>query len=151
MKKYVFDTESLNSLVRKDARNHEKIIKKVYSLDTKSDLFASILSVYEMEYGVKHSKPEYTQLARKAVHSVIHNPNLSLLPLTEESAKIFGELKEQYQQSRTLGKRAIQKYNIDLIIASVAIEIKGILISEDGVFKEIQEIRNDFKCENWNE
>jgi predicted nucleic acid-binding protein len=151
MAKYFFDTDTLNSLVRKDSQHHKKVINKILSLKGEDELFTSILSLYEMEYGVQHSKEEYKALAKKAVHAVIDNPNLTVLPLTERGAEIFGELKQAYQQNLTLGKKAIQKYNIDFMIASIAIEIEGILVSGDGVFKDIQDFRTDFRYENWHE
>lgn len=151
MAKYFFDTDTLNSLVRKDSQNHNKVMNQILSLEGECELFTSILNLYEMEYGVQHCKEEYKALAKKAVHAVIDNSNLTVLPLTEKGAEIFGELKKAYQQNRVLGKKAIQKYNIDLMIASIAIEIEGILVSGDSVFEDIQKFRTDFKYENWHE
>ena len=78
-----------------------------------------------------------------------NNQNISILPLSEKASEIFGELKEQYQQYKNLGKKALKKHNIDLIIAATAIEFEAILVSNDSIFEDIGKFRKDFEWEDW--
>jgi predicted nucleic acid-binding protein len=71
------------------------------------------------------------------------------VPLTEEGAKIFGELKSKYQKHFGLKKKALSQNSIDMILASTAIEIGAILVSNDKIFEKIQEIQPDLQLENW--
>jgi predicted nucleic acid-binding protein len=54
-----------------------------------------------------------------------------IMPLTEKGSKIFADIKEQYKEQKGLGKKAIIKQNVDLMIAATAIEIGAVLITND--------------------
>ncbi|MDM8559022.1 PIN domain-containing protein [Candidatus Parabeggiatoa sp. HSG14] len=150
MKTYLFDTQSLSSLTHKYAKGRDKIRSKVLLLEKDDQICASVLSLYEMEYGVRHANDEeIKEISYRAIQFVKHSQNIFIVPLSEKGAEIFGELKEQYQQCKKLGKKALKKHNIDLIIAATAIEFEAVLVSSDGIFEEICELREDFKWEDW--
>jgi predicted nucleic acid-binding protein len=51
-----------------------------------------------------------------------------------------------------IGKKALQKHNADLMIASTAIEIKATLVSQDNkdkIFEILKNVRDDFQWEDW--
>jgi predicted nucleic acid-binding protein len=135
--------------MQKNADHHAIISAKFSSLNDFDEIYVSIVSLYEMEYGAKHAKD--TNMAnemRLAIESVKNS--FTILNLTEQGAKIFAEIKERYKQETQLGKRAIIKHNADLMIASTAIEIGAILVSNDhNMFKTIQKFQSDFKWEDW--
>lgn len=150
MKIYLFDTQSLSCLTHKYAKGRHQIRSKILSLEKDDRICASILSLYEMEYGVRHTDiEEIKEISRRAIQFIRHNQNISIIPLSEKGAEIFGELKEQYQQYKNLGKKALKKHNIDLIIAATAIEVSAVLVSSDSIFEEIGRFREDFKWEDW--
>jgi len=72
-----------------------------------------------------------------------------LVPLSEEGAGIFGILKSKYQKRFDLKKKALSQNSIDLMLASTAIEIGAILVSNDKIFPKIQKIEPNFQLENW--
>ncbi|MDM8557460.1 type II toxin-antitoxin system VapC family toxin [Candidatus Parabeggiatoa sp. HSG14] len=148
-KKFLLDTNTLSSLVQKYADNHAIISSKASSINDNDEIYVSIVSLYEMEYGARHAKDiDMANEMRAAIESVKNN--FSILALSEEGAKIFAEIKERYKQEAHLGKKALITQNIDLMIASTALEIGAILVSNDHkIFALIQKIHNDFQWENW--
>lgn len=163
-KRYLLDTNSLSSLTKSYDTHHDKFISKVNALNDNVELYASIISLYEMEYGAAHAKiPELIQEAREAIQYIKDadtNENqeenrIKLYALTKQGAEIFGELKEQFQKYKEqigekLGKRSLPKHNVDLIIAATAIELGATLVSNDkAIFTLIQKIRSDFTWEDW--
>ncbi|WP_216092937.1 type II toxin-antitoxin system VapC family toxin [Candidatus Marithrix sp. Canyon 246] len=101
------DTNSLSSLTKSHDTHHDKFISKVNALNDNVELYASIISLYEMEYGAAHAKiPELIQEAREAIQYIKDadkNENkeqniIKLYALTTQGAEIFGELKEQFQK-----------------------------------------------------
>jgi predicted nucleic acid-binding protein len=104
-----------------------------------------------MEYGMKHAKDE--SIIKKmwlAIQSV--KDEFQIVPLTNSGAKIFADLKEQYRETKNIGKKSLIKHNVDLIIAATAIEIGAILITndtKDAIPIIIKTCRPDFDWEDW--
>jgi predicted nucleic acid-binding protein len=150
-RKFLFDTNALSSLTIEGNDGHDKILSKVASLNENDELYASILSLYEMEYGMKHAKDE--SIIKKmwlAIQSV--KDEFQIVPLTNSGAKIFADIKEQYRETKNIGKKALIKHNVDLIIAATAIEIGAILITndtKDAIPIIIKTCRPDFDWEDW--
>jgi predicted nucleic acid-binding protein len=161
-KYFLLDTNSLSSLTKSQDTHHEKLISKLDALNDDVELYASIISLYEMEYGAFHAKePELIQEAREAIQYIKDadenedENRIKLCNLTKKGAKIFGEIKEQFQKKKEeigekIGKRSLPKHNVDLIIAATAIELEATLISNDKkMFELLQNIQSDFKWEDW--
>jgi len=67
-RRYLFDTNSLSSLTKSHDTHHEKLVSMVAALNDDVELYASIVSLYEMEYGACHAKePELIQAAKEAI------------------------------------------------------------------------------------
>lgn len=149
-KKLLFDTNALSSLTIKGNEGHDKMLSKIAMLQN-DEIYASILSLYEMEYGIKHAKePNIIDEMRIAVEAIKNK--FQIMPLTEKGSQIFAEIKEQYKEQKGLGKKAIIKHNVDLIIAATAIEIGAILITndtKDDIPTIIKTFRSDFEWEDW--
>lgn len=156
MNKFLLDTNTLSSLTKSLDTYHEKLVAKLETLNDDTELYASIISLYEMEYGVSHAKKsELTQEARAAIQYIKDADEIKLCNLTEKGAEIFGEIKQQFQKSKQemgekIGKRSLPKHNVDLIIAATAIELKATLVSNDKkMFELLQNIQSDFHWEDW--
>lgn len=167
MKNFLFDTNSLSSLLKKHDEHHHKLTSKIKNfdfIDEEVKIYASILSLFEMEYGAAHANnPRLVEEARAAINFLkaqeaqkdTKEVMIELLPLTIKQAEIFGEIKEQFQKKKEeigekIGKRSLPKHNIDLMIAATAIELGSILVSNDKkMFELLQNIRSDFKWEDW--
>ncbi|EDN71368.1 PilT-like protein [Beggiatoa sp. PS] len=151
-KRYLLDTNAVSALTQEHAGDYQKIAAKVASLE-EAELYISILSIYEMEYGAFHANdPEIAHQARLAIQLIKDEDEMTVLPLTEAGAEIFGEIKEQYRKEKGIGKKALQKHNVDLILAATAIEVRATYVSHDNkdrIFEILQNIRDDFDWEDW--
>lgn len=149
MNRFLPDTNTLSSLMQKKAAHHATISAKFSSLNDEDEVYVSIVSLYEMEYGARHAKDaNLANEMRLAIESVKNS--FTIVNLTEEGAKIFAEIKERYKQETQLGKKAIIKHNADLMIASTAIEMGAILVSNDhNMFKTIQKFESNFYWQDW--
>jgi predicted nucleic acid-binding protein len=162
MKKFLLDTNSLSSLLKRHDKYHEIFtsrIKHFDFFDEEVEIYTSILSIFEMEYGAAHAHlPKLVKEARtalaflKAQHET-EKAMIEILPLTVRQAEIFGEIKQQFQNKREeigekIGKRSLAKH--DLMIAATAIEFRATLVSQDKkIFALIQTIHQDFRWEDW--
>jgi predicted nucleic acid-binding protein len=71
MKKFLFESNSLSSLLKRHDKHHHIFTSKIKhfdSLDEEVKIYASILSLFEMEYGAAHAThPELVKEARTAL------------------------------------------------------------------------------------
>jgi predicted nucleic acid-binding protein len=106
-----------------------------------------------MEYGAAHaSEQTITEKTKLAIQLLKIEDKITILPLTMQGAQIFGEIKELYRTIKGIGKKALQKHNVDLIIAATAIEHQATLVSHDNkdkIFEILAQNRNDFFWEDW--
>ena len=150
-RKFLFDTNALSSFTRESNDGYHAISSKVASLNDSDELYASILSIYEMEYGVLHAKKQNIIAEMKEAIQFVKD-EFQIVPLTDNGAKIFADIKEQYQEKKGMGKKALIKHNVDLMIASTAIEIEAVLITndtKDAIPIIIKACRSDFEWEDW--
>jgi predicted nucleic acid-binding protein len=149
-KKFLFDTNALSCLTIEGNYAHDAILSKVALLNN-YEIYVSILSIYEMEYGIKHAKEQNIINEMRTAIQAIKN-KFQIMPLTEASAKIFAEIKEQYKEQKGLGKKSIIKHNVDFMIVATAIEIGAVLITndtKDEIPSIIKVCRSDFDWEDW--
>ncbi|MEN8265365.1 MAG: PIN domain-containing protein [Nitrospirota bacterium] len=152
---FLLDTNAVIHLSRKEAEHHENIKAKMLSkaLQVEVRICISIVSLYELEYGVAHTDNEQIiSESRRIIEFIKKDKEITIFSLTEVGAKIFGEIKEQYRKEKGIGKKALQKHNIDLIIAATAIEAAATLVSQDNkdkIFEILKSVRDDFKWEDW--
>ncbi len=155
MKFFLLDTNAVIHLSRREAFHHEKIKAKMLekALEVDMRVCISLLSLYELEYGAAHTDNEQIVAeSRRIIESIKKDKEITIFSLTEEGAKIFGEIKEQYRKKKSIGKKALQKHNIDLIIAATAIEVGATLVSQDNkdkIFEILKSVRDDFDWEDW--
>lgn len=152
---FLLDTNIIIHLSRIEAEHHEKIKAKMLSMALQTDvrICMSIVSLYELEYGVAHAdNDEIAFESRRIIESIKNAPEITIFSLTESGSQIFGEIKEQYRREKGIGKKALQKHNADLMIASTAIEIGATLVSQDNkdrIFAILKSVRDDFKWDDW--
>lgn len=72
------------------------------------------------------------------------------LPLTDNAAKIFGELKAKYRKKTAIAADNIKRHDIDFVLASTTIEVNATLVSVDGIFETLQALDHRFRWEHWN-
>ncbi|MBF0555853.1 MAG: PIN domain-containing protein [Nitrospirae bacterium] len=147
MNKYLLDTNILVYLEMKYIPNHEAIEKQMAALDDEDEIYVSILAIYEMYYGASRCTPENRPRMLAMIKSV--KKKFIILLLQEEGAEVYGGLKTIYKEKTGIGKKEITKHNIDFILAASAVTAKAILVSNDGIFQDIQKTDPILRLENW--
>jgi predicted nucleic acid-binding protein len=146
MRKYLLDT----GIVRRIGID-EHVTKRFAALDkTRDKVYLSVLTIHEMHYGLSNAKgTEYETKARKAIEFVNNKFRKSILPITEETAELFGKIKGDYKEKTGINPENIKKHTVDFMLVATAINESAILVSQDDIFRRIQEFRTDFEWENW--
>ena len=133
MKPSMIDTDTLSYFLR----HHPDIVEKFQQYLKKYDkINLSIISYYEMLGGLKH-KDAYRQLDK---FQVFMKDSTVLLPVTDYSCQIASEI---YAMLRKQGKPLD---NMDILIASIAIENELVLVTHNR--KHFGRIKN-LEIEDW--
>jgi tRNA(fMet)-specific endonuclease VapC len=113
----------------------EVVRNKLLSIDL-SNVSICCISVAELYYGAYNSSRVKENLTR----AEIFIQNITVIPLNNDSLKLFGELKAQF---RKLGQPVA---DFDLLIASVALAERLILVTNNT--RHYERIP-DIQLENW--
>jgi len=114
---YIFDTDCLSNILKKAPS--PLLIRKLETLPR--DLqFTTSINVSEIYFGAYRSKNRKKILA--AYEDKVF-PNVNILPFDAQSGKTYGRMKA------FLEKRGVPKSELDLRIASIAIQYDMILIT----------------------
>jgi len=68
MNRFLPDTNTLSSLMQKNASHHAIFSAKFSSLHEEDEVYVSIVSLYEMEYGARHAKDADSQFAHNLLN-----------------------------------------------------------------------------------
>ncbi len=131
----------------RESSGHEAIFLKLSVLPDDTQIFMSILSLYELEYGYANAN----ELIKSTIRAKIieAQEDFEVLPLSRDGAKIFGEIKQLFKEKRKISSKNIKKHNIDLMFAAEALVHNCILVSADRIFKDVLELNPELKLENW--
>ncbi len=133
MKPSMIDTDTLSYFLR----HHSDIVEKFQQyLNEYHKINLSIINYYEMLGGLKH-KDAYRQLEK---FQVFMKDSTVLLPVTDYSCQIASEI---YSMLRKQGKPLD---NMDILIASIAIENELVLVTHNR--KHFSRIKN-LEIEDW--
>jgi predicted nucleic acid-binding protein len=147
MKRYLLDTNIVSDL-QTDTEVGSKILEKLKNLDADDEVLVSIIVLYELVYGLNNISDEKQKEAVEQGISFIKK-YLSIIPLDMKEIDIFANLKTKYKKATGINKNAIKRHNLDLLIASTAIAMDAIIVSDDGIFEKLMEIEPLLKYENW--
>jgi predicted nucleic acid-binding protein len=147
MKKYLFDSNSVSNFYDKSSDGYTKICENLSSLEDTDDVYISILTLYEFEYGYANAPDEKKTAVRKKIEDA--KKDFEVLSLPKEGSQLFGVLKKAIKDSRKLNKESVKKHNIDIMLAATAMVENCILVSADSIFVEIQRLNSKLTLENW--
>ncbi|MCK5522834.1 MAG: PIN domain-containing protein [Thiomargarita sp.] len=117
------------------------------SLEDTDEVYISILTLYEFEYGYANAPDEKKTVIMKKIEEA--QKDFEVLPLLKEGSQLFGVLKKAIKDSRKLNKESVKKHNIDIILAVTAMVENCILVSADSIYVEIQRLNSKLILENW--
>lgn len=144
---YLLDTATISDLYETSSSGHPGIARRLSTLGKDDVLFASILSVYELEYGFANAPSEKKQEIRRRIFEA--QSDFRILPLSPQAAGVFGSLKKRLRDARNLTERGSRYHNIDVMIAATAIAESCTLVSADSLFGDLQEFDASLKLDNW--
>jgi len=144
---YLLDSNTVSDLYNRSSPLHEPIRRHLATLTDEDNVYISILTLYEMEYGCANA-PDDKQIAIRRQIQLLQE-DFRLLPLHPKAAFIFGTLKKNIQEDRQLSAKSIKQHNIDIMIAANAILLNCKIVSEDKLFTALAKQDSRLHVENW--
>jgi predicted nucleic acid-binding protein len=146
--KYLLDTNILSYLEEAASPFHAKTKASFSRLSDDHDVLIPILILYELRYSVSAAVPEKAKRLDVLVRSYLRK--FPILQITEKGAEIFGDIKVKYRKNRPgINQTALDRHNIDFILASSAIAENATLVSNDKIFLAVKDAEPALKLENW--
>ena len=141
MSRYILDTNILSYLIDINSQYHTKTKEFLNSLKAQDELSTTTLTLLELNYTLEvlNDKSTYN-LFKQAIEKIENSLNIYTIEI--ETTKIFSKLKQNYKKATGINSRAAKKNDIDLIIASIAIEKNATLVSNDKIFNTIAKLSN---------
>jgi predicted nucleic acid-binding protein len=149
MSKYLIDTNIVTYMEDQSSLFHQVVIKKFSQLADNDMVCVSLLTLYEIHYGIALADKEQV-IKLLALKSAVEK-NFPIVPLRKEGAEIFGQLKAAFRKKIGASGKVSKRDDVDFLIASTAIAEEATLVSNDKIFKEIKKLHGGFKLENWAE
>lgn len=147
--KYLFDSDAV-TILYDDSRktHHDALHHHVRQLKDDDCLHTSVIVVYELEYSFANAPDDKKVPIRDTIDSVLNDFD-AILPVKLEAAALYGELKTLLKHARHLDRKAMRRHNIDIILASTAVETQSVLIGMDKIYQDIERLHKNFRFENW--
>jgi len=149
MTTYILDTDIISYLWDRKSPYHQKIVNKLNSLNDDDIVGLSIISIYELTYGMDSFKDENLKATfQNALTMIKRDDDIFIYSLDVVSADFFSELKQLYKSSTGINSKNAKKNDLDFMIASIAMSQKATLVSNDKLFETLSNYTN-MKYENW--
>jgi predicted nucleic acid-binding protein len=146
--RYLLDTNIVTYLYQKSFPMHSIVKKHLLSLPHDHEVYVSVLSIYELEYGTSVTEnDDIKDMFSKLKTSV--RQDFPILPLPADGSEVFGFLKAQYAKHTGITKDAAKRHDIDFMLAASAISEKAVMVSNDRIFEQMKKIYPGFSYENW--
>lgn len=143
----LLDSDTLSELYDPSAFHHPAVAGKLSSLGNGDQAFISILAFYEMEFGYANAPAAKKPVIRQRILAA--EKDFTVLPLTPEGGRVFGNLKAKLRHARQLTSRGAKSHNVDLMIAATAITEGCTLVGADAIYRDIQKLDPQLVIENW--
>ena len=137
----------LSYLEQKDSPFAPSVRHHLSLLDDDDEVIVSILSLYELFYGISWGSEEDRDYLIQSIASI--EQRFAIVNLSRMGAEAFGRLKSEYRKHSGSAPKNIKRNDIDFLIASSAIAEDAVLVSNDKIFLTIKDIEPSLKLENW--
>jgi len=146
--KYLLDTNIASAFSDTSNKHHNNVFEKISSLNDDDVLYISVLTLFEFEYSFSCCLDSNKQ---HAINTTIYKIKsvFDRIDLSENEAKIFGDIKSKIKHKTGIKPENMKKLNIDIMIASSAISNSCVVVSDDKIFKTISELVPNLMSENW--
>lgn len=147
MRKYLLDINIISYLADAESPFHENVRKRFRALGKEDVVALSVLGLYEFYYSFSRADDDLDPQILRTKEKVC--TTLPVILLSDEGAKVFGELKAVYQNRYRLPRTALAHDTVDLMIVASALETGSVLVSHEQVFRTIQAIHPALQLEDW--
>lgn len=147
MKKYLLDSDILSYLEQIESPFHTPVNRRLCQLDDTDEISIPILALYEIHHGISWASEEDRPYFLRMVSSM--EEKFPIAGLSPQGARIYGDLKAAYRKETGISGKNIKRDDIDLMIASIAIEYDATLVSHDKIFKRLQPLYPNLEIEDW--
>ncbi|HEV7503288.1 MAG TPA: type II toxin-antitoxin system VapC family toxin [Thermoanaerobaculia bacterium] len=145
--RYLLDSDILSDLYEQTSPDHQVVFRRFETLEEDDDLAVSILALYELEYGYANSFEGRKPSLRRRIENV--RSRFTIYGLSDDSARMFGQIKKALVELRGLSKKASRYHNIDLMVAATAVTKSCILVGADSLFRDLQRFEPGLIVQNW--
>ena len=147
MNKYLLDTNIASYFADDFSPFHSAVANRISNLGNHESVYLSMLTIYELQHAVSCVE---VNLAEKFLNTKkMLTQIFEIVNLSETGAEIFGKVKARYRKSTGISQKALERHNIDIMLAASAISENAVLVSNDRIFERIQEIYPDLLIDNW--
>jgi predicted nucleic acid-binding protein len=147
MRRYLLDSDILSYLEQKDSPFSPSVRKHLSHLDDDDEVIVSLLSLYELQYGISWGSQEDRDCLLQSIASI--EKRFPAVNLSRTGAAVFGKLKSAYRKYSGSSPLNLKRNDIDFLLASSAISEDATLVSNDKIFLAVKEIEPSLKLENW--
>ncbi len=147
--KYLLDLDIVSALFGTDSPFYNKAVSEIKKLSPQDDLCLSVLTIYELKYSLSNTKDQHQ---KKQIIDMISwcKSFFEILPLTVSGADFYGELKAGFREKTGINKKAIKRHNIDMMIASTALDYQCVLVARDHIYKDhLVSVIPELTVEDW--
>lgn len=145
--RYLLDTNIVSKLFDKSVNGHLRVREKIASLKDEDEVAVSVLTLYELEYGLANAPDELREMVREKIDKV--KSRFHIVPILIDGAARFGRLKKNLKDRRSLDSARIHLHNVDLILAATSLSGDWTLVSTDTIYSDITAIEPDLRVEDW--
>ena len=146
--KYLLDSDILTAMEDTDSDRHKKVVRRISALSDDDEVCLSLITMYEYSFGIANAPDktlaESLSRAKSTLLQLFH-----VLPLSLVGADVYGKLKAGYRGHTGCSRQDLRRHNVDMILASTAMEHGAVLVSADQIFAKIREYAPDLRVENW--
>ena len=134
MAKYILDTNILSYLWDTKSQYHSKIINQLNNLNNDDTLGISVVSYYELRYGVESiNDTTLKDTFAHALEVLKNDKDFLIFSLDYSGAEYFSDLKSAYKKSTQVTNINNKRNDIDFMIASLAMSENAVIVSNDTI------------------
>ena len=145
--RYLLDTNTVSDLYNEGQKDFHKLNKQLAVLADNDQIYISVLTLYELEYGLANAEDSQKEYFREQITKT--QRDFQVLQLKTEGASLFGEIKKKIVEIRNLQRKAARKHTTDIMLATTAMLEACTLVSADNIYPQIYDLYPQFQYQNW--
>lgn len=110
---YILDTDIISFLWDENSPYHNNIVKHLEKLKDSDIVEMSIVSYYELKYGVQILPKELKRTFENALKSIENDPYFEIFSLNLSGADFFSYLKSTYKDKIGINLKSNKKNDLD--------------------------------------